>query len=289
MTDAMIDTMTERASEPATTPDPTPDATPLPDLSGRLVVVTGASRGIGYFTALHAAAAGAHVVAVARTVGGLEELDDAIKAAARDGAKDGATDDGGAGGATLVPLDVTDGPGIDRLGAALAERWGRCDALIANAGVLGTISPIGHIEAKSWDEVMAVNVTAVWRLARTLDPLLTRTADSRALILSSGAAHSCKPYWGAYAASKAAVEAMARVWAKESARTPLRVNCVNPGATRTQMRARAMPGEDPATLPEPRDVARSIVALLDPAIDRTGQIYDVRAGRWLEYAMPEPA
>ena len=250
--------------------------TSLPDLTGRVVVVTGASRGIGYFTALHAASVGASVVAIARTVGGLEELDDAIKA-------------GGRGEATLVPLDLKDGPGIDRLGAALNERWGRCDALIANAGVLGTISPIGHIEAKSWDEVMAVNVTAVWRLARTLDPLLTRTADSRALILSSGAAHSCKPYWGAYAASKAAVEAMARVWAKESARTPLRVNCVNPGATRTQMRARAMPGEDPATLPEPRDVARSIVALLDPAIDRTGQIYDVRAGRWLEYAMPEPA
>lgn len=250
--------------------------TPLPDLSGRVVVVTGASRGIGYFTALHAAAAGAHVVALARTVGGLEDLDDAIKADGR-------------GDATLVPLDLKDGPGIDRLGAAIAERWGRCDALIANAGVLGTISPIGHVEAKVWEEVMAVNVTAVWRLARTLDPLLTRTADARALLISSGAAHSCKPYWGAYAASKAAVEAMGRVWARESAKGPLRVNCVNPGATRTQMRAKAMPGEDPTTLPEPRDVARSIVALLDPAIERSGQIYDVKAGAWLEYAMPAPA
>ena len=248
----------------------------LPDLSGRVVVVTGASRGIGYFTALHAASAGAHVVAVARTVGGLEELDDAIKADGR-------------GEATLVPLDLRDGPGIDRLGGALDERWGRCDAMIANAGVLGTISPIGHTQAKAWDEVMAVNVSAVWRLARTLDPLLTRTDESRALILSSGAAHSCRPFWGAYAASKAAVEAMARVWARESERGPLRVNCVNPGATRTQMRARAMPGEDPSTLPEPTDVARSIVALLDPAIARTGQIYDVRAGRWLEYAMPDVA
>lgn len=248
----------------------------LPDLSDRVVVVTGASRGIGYFTAREAAARGAHVVAIARTVGGLEDLDDEIKA-------------GGRGGATLVPLDVTDGAGIDRLGQALSDRWGRCDAMIANAGVLGTISPIGHIRAKDWEQVMAVNVTAVWRLARTLEPLLSRTENSRALLLSSGAAHSCKPYWGAYAASKAAVEAMARVWAKETVRTPLRVNAVNPGATRTQMRAKAMPGEDADTLPHPSEVARSIVALLDPAIDRTGQIYDVRAERWLEYAAPEPA
>ena len=262
------------------TPDmrdtPARDTPALPDLTDRVVVVTGASRGIGYFTALHSASAGAHVVAVARTVGGLEELDDAIKADGR-------------GAATLVPLDLKDGPGVDRLGAAINERWGRCDAMIANAGVLGTISPVGHIEARTFEEVMAVNVTAVWRLARTLDPLLQSTGNARALMISSGAAHSCKPYWGAYAASKAAIEALARVWARESAHGPLRVNCVNPGATRTQMRAKAMPGEDPATLPEPTDVARAIVALLDPAIDRTGQIYDVRSASWLEYAMPEPA
>ena len=248
----------------------------LPDLSDRVVVVTGASRGIGYFTAKLAASRGAHVVAMARTVGGLEDLDDEIKA-------------DGAGGATLVPLDVTDGAGIDRLGQAISDRWGRCDAMIANAGVLGTISPIGHIKAKDFEQVMAVNVTAVWRLARTLEPLLHGTENSRALILSSGAAHSCKPYWGAYATSKAAVEAMTRVWAKESERTPLRVNAVNPGATRTQMRAKAMPGEDATTLPEPADVARAIVALLDPAIERNGEIYDVRTGTWLTYAMPEPS
>ena len=255
-------------------PIPQPDR--LPDLADRVVVVTGASRGIGYFTALHAASAGAHVVAVARTVGGLEDLDDAIRA-------------NGRGGATLVPLDLTDGPGVDRLGAAVNERWRRCDAMIANAGVLGTISPIGHIEAKTFEAVMAVNVTAVWRLARTLDPLLQRTQGSRALLVSSGAAHSCKPYWGAYAASKAATEALARVWARETANGPLRVNCVNPGATRTQMRAKAVPGEDADTLPEPSDVGRAMVGLLDPSIERTGQIYDVRAGRWLEYAMPEAA
>ena len=252
---------------------PQPDA--LPDLTDRVVVVTGASRGIGYFLAKHAASAGAHVVALARTVGGLEELDDEIK---RDGR----------GAATLVPLDVTDGPGIDRLGQAINDRWGRCDAMIANAGVLGTISPVGHIEAKTFDQVMNANVTAVWRLARTLDPLLTNTPDARALIMSSGAAHSCKPYWGAYASSKAAVEALARVWAAESEPTHLKVNSVNPGATRTQMRAKAMPGEDKAKLPEPADVARAVVGLLDPALPHNGRLYDVRRGAWLDYAAPGP-
>ena len=248
--------------------------TSLPDLTDRVVVVSGASRGIGYFTAKHAAFAGAHVIAIARTVGGLEELDDEIRAAG--------------GNATLVPLDVTDGPGIDRLGEAINERWGRCDALIANAGVLGTISPIGHIEAKTFEQVMDVNVTAVWRMARTLDPLLTRTENARALLISSGAAHSCKPFWGAYATSKAAVEAMMRVWAKESERTTLKVNAVNPGATRTQMRAKAMPGEDKSTLPEPNDVAREIVALLDPALQQNGLVYDVRRSEWLDYKGLEP-
>ena len=252
---------------------PQPEA--LPDLADRLVVVTGASRGIGYFLALHAASAGAHVVAVARTVGGLEELDDAIKA-------------GGCGGATLVPLDITDGAGVDRLGSAIAERWGRCDALIANAGTLGTLSPIGHIEAKTFDSVMATNVAAVWRTARTLDPLLTETPNARALVLSSGAPHSCKPSWGAYAMSKAAVEAMARVWAAESEPTELKVNIVNPGATRTAMRARAMPGEDRSALPRPTDVARAIVGLLDPAIVHNGRLYDVRSGRWTEHRTPAP-
>ena len=244
----------------------------LPDLSGRLVVISGASRGIGYFMARHAASAGAHVIAIARTVGGLEELDDEIKASG--------------GNATLVPLDITDGPGVDRLGAAISERWGRCDAYIANAGVLGTISPLGHVEAKTFQQVMDVNVTAVWRMARTLDPLLTKTPDARALVLSSGAAHSCRANWGPYAMSKAAVEAMARCWAAESEHTSLRVNSVNPGATRTQMRAKAMPGEDKTKLPEPADVARTIVALLDPAITHNGKLFDVRREQWLDYVDP---
>ena len=250
-----------------------PSPAELPDLTDRLVVVTGASRGIGYFVARQAASAGAHVVAVGRTVGGLEELDDDIK---RDGG----------GGATLVPLDLTDGPGVDRLGEAIADRWGRCDALIAGAATLGVPAPLGHVEAKSFEAVMALNVTATWRIARTLDPLLTRTPDSRALLLTCEAAGEAPSYLAPYAASKAAVEALARVWAAESAATSLRVNAVSPGATRTQLRAKLMPGEDRAGLPEPTEVARAIVALLDPAIDHNGRLYDARAGSWLAFGEP---
>ncbi len=165
-------------------------------LAGRVAVVTGASRGIGYHAAKGFAAAGAHVVALARTTGGLEELDDEIRAAG--------------GAATLVPLDLKDVEGIDRLGAALYERWGRIDILFANAAILGQLSPLGHVPPKVWDEVMAVNVTANWRLLRSLDPLLRQSDAGRALFMSSGAARSCRPFWGAYSVSKAAVEALAR-------------------------------------------------------------------------------
>lgn len=246
---------------------------PAPDLSGRLAVVTGASRGIGYFIARDLAAAGAHVVAVARTVGGLEELDDEIKAAG--------------GEATLVPLDLTDMGGIDRLGGALHERWGKLDIMVANAGALGVISPIGHVEAKVFEKVMAINVTSTWRLIRSLDPLLRASDSGRAILMSSGAAHSAKAFWGPYAASKAAVEAMARSWADETKNMALRVNCVNPGATRTAMRAQAMPGEDPETLPHPSEVAAKILPLASPELTETGMIYDVPKGRFIGYRMPE--
>ncbi|MBX3529923.1 MAG: SDR family NAD(P)-dependent oxidoreductase [Rhizobiaceae bacterium] len=244
------------------------------DLSGRIALVTGASRGIGYFVAKELAAAGAHVIAVARTVGGLEELDDEIRA-------------DGKGTTTLVPLDLADLPGIDRLGGQIHERWGKLDILVANAGVLGTISPIGHVEAKVFDRVMAINVTSTWRLMRSVDPLLKASDAGRALILSSGAAHSARAYWGPYAASKAAVEALARSWADEAKNMTLRVNSVNPGATRTAMRAQAMPGEDPATLPHPSEVGKAIAALADPARMETGLIYDVPKKRFLAYRMPE--
>lgn len=249
-----------------------------PDLSGRIALVTGASRGIGYFVAKQMAAAGAHVVAVARTVGGLEELDDEIKAGA---AKTGK------GAATLVPLDLADMAGIDRIGAAINDRWGRLDVLVANAGVLGTISPIGHVEAKVFEQVMTINVTSTWRLIRSVDPLLRKSDAGRAIIVSSGAAHSPRAYWAPYAASKAAVEALARSWADETRNMPLRVNSVTPGATRTAMRAQAMPGEDPTTLPHPSEIAASILALASPTLAETGLLFDVPKGRFLSYHKPD--
>ena len=243
------------------------------DLSGRIALVTGASRGIGYFLAKELAAAGAHVIAVARTVGGLEELDDEIKAAG--------------GEATLVPLDLTDMAGIDRLGGAIHERWGKLDIMVANAGILGVISPIGHVEAKVFEKVMEINVTSVWRPIRSLDPLLRASDAGRAILMSSGAAHSARAFWGPYAASKAAVEALARSWAHETENMPLRVNTVNPGATRTAMRAQAMPGEDPQTLPHPSEVARKILPLASAEVTETGLIFDVRKERFIRYHMPE--
>ncbi len=244
-----------------------------PDLSGRLALVTGASRGIGYFTAKHLAAAGAHVIAVARTVGGLEELDDEIKASG--------------GQATLVPLDLTDMAGIDRVGGSIYERWGKLDILVANAAMLGVIAPIGHVEAKVFDKVMTVNVNATWRMIRSVDPLLRLSDAGRAVILSSGAAHSARAFWGPYAASKAAVEALARSWADETRNSPLRVNAFDPGGTRTAMRAQAIPGENPETLPHPSDVAAKILRLVGPDVSETGLIYKAREDRFVSYRMPE--
>lgn len=242
------------------------------DLSGRIALVTGASRGIGYFLARGLAAAGAHVVAVARTTGGLEELDDEIKASG--------------GQATLVPLDLTDMPAIDRLGGAIHERWGKLDILVANAGILGVISPLGHVEAKVFERVMNINVTSTWRLIRAVDPLLRASDAGRAIVMSSGAAHSARAFWGPYAASKAAVEALVRSWSHETEKLPLRINAVNPGATRTAMRAQAMPGEDPNTLPHPAEVAAKILPLAGPAVSETGAIFDVPQNRFLQYQMP---
>lgn len=243
------------------------------DLKGRLALVTGASRGIGYFTAIELAKAGAHVIACARTVGGLEELDDAIKAVG--------------GTATLVPFDLSDIAAIDQLGGHIFERWGKLDIAVLNAGVLGVISPIGHVEAKVFDKVMTINVTATWRLIRSLEPLLVKSDQGRALILSSSAAHKCKPFWGPYSASKAAVEALARTWAAETQRLPLRILSVDPGPTRTAMRAQAMPGEDPQTVPHPSEVAAKLMALVGPDQTETGKLYQLREGKIVDYRMPE--
>ncbi|TCR93045.1 SDR family NAD(P)-dependent oxidoreductase [Rhizobium sp. BK376] len=243
------------------------------NLNDKIALVTGASRGIGYFTALELAKAGAHVIACARTVGGLEDLDDAIKAAG--------------GSATLVPFDLADMKAIDALGGSIFERWGKLDILIANAGVLGTISPIGHVEAKVFERVMNINVTATWRLIRSTEPLLMRSDAGRAVILSSSVAHTARPFWGPYAASKAAVEVLARTWAGETQRTALRITSVDPGATRTAMRAQAMPGEDPDTLPHPREVAQALLPLVSPDWTETGKLFVIKENALKDYRLPE--
>ena len=243
-----------------------------PPLAGRIALITGASRGIGYATAIALAKAGAHVVAVARTQGGLEELYDAI------------TEVGGS--ATGVPLDLKDYDGIDRLGASLHERYGKLDVLVANAGLLGSLSPLSHVEPKVWDDVMAVNVTANYRLIRSLDPLLQKSDAGRAVFLTSGAAWMPMAYWGPYSVSKAAVELMARIYAAETASTSLRVNVFNPGPIRTRMRATAMPGEDPMTLDVPENVAEKILDLCLPSYTNTGTLYNYRVKKFLTHTPP---
>lgn len=241
-------------------------------LASRIALITGASRGIGYATALTLARAGAHVVAVARTVGGLEELDDAIKAAG--------------GSVTLVPLDLRDYEGIANLGRALEQRYGRLDILIGNAALPGSSSPLDHFQPKEWEEVFAVNVTANWHLIRHLHGLLRRSDAGRAVFITSSLAQNPRPYRGLYAATKAALESMARIYAAETASTNIRVNLFNPGPTRTRMRATFMPGEDPATLPAPETVAEEILPLCLPNFQQSGKIYDFRAKKLLSFQPP---
>lgn len=236
------------------------------ELEGKVVLVTGASRGIGYAASKEAAKRGAHVIAVARTVGGLEELDDEIQAAG--------------GSATLVPLDLTDGEAIDRLGKSIFDRWGRLDGLIINAAMLGPISPLPHISSDDFAKVMDINVTASFRLVRSLDLLLRQSEAGRIVFMSSNAADSCKAYWGLYAASKAALNAMAKSYAHELEQTRVGVNVFYPGAVRTAMRAKAVPGEDPETLQTPADIAPLLVDLIVPGCAHRSQIYDVRTGEY---------
>ena len=241
-------------------------------LFDRIALVTGASRGIGTAIALELAKAGAHVVAVARTVGGLEELDDKIKAAG--------------GSATLVPLDMKDSDGIARLALALNERYQRLDVLIGNAGILGALSPLAHVEPKDWDNLVAVNVTANWQLIRRMDALLQRSRAGRAVFLTSGVAHMGRAYWGPYAASKAALEVLVRTYAAECATTPVRANLFAPGPTRTRMYASAFPGIDPLTVPAPEEVAKAIVPLCLPDCTETGKIYNFREKKFMDFRPP---
>jgi len=236
-------------------------------LDGRIAVVTGASRGIGRAVAKTYAAEGAHIVAMARekSEGALTELDDEIREMGSE--------------ATLVPLDLTDYAGLDRLGAALYERWGRLDILVGNAGTLGPLSPLPHIAPEEWERAFDVNVTANWRLIRSLDPLLRQSEAGRAIFVTSGATQKAKPYWGLYAATKAALEKMVEIYAAECEATALRVNLIDPGPTRTRMRAAAMPGEDPETLPTPEDVAPLFVELADAKCTDNGRRISFREWR----------
>ncbi len=221
--------------------------TALP-LAGRVALVTGASRGIGYASALGLAQAGAHIIATARTQGGLVELDDAITTATGHGA-------------TLVPMDITDGDGIDKLGGAIFERWGKLDILVSNAGELGLLTPIGHLDPQIWDRAVAVNMTATYRLIRSMDPLLRRAEAGRAIFLTSGAASVPRAFWGAYAATKAGMETLVRVYADEVEHTAVRCTLLSPGPMRTRMRMNAFPGEDPADLTPPEAIVPLMVDL----------------------------
>jgi len=241
-------------------------------LADRIALVTGASRGIGYALSVALAREGAHVVAVARTVGGLEELDDAVKAAGSS--------------ATLVPLDMRDYDGFYRLAAALNERYKRLDVLVGNAAIGGQRSPLGHVMPPAWDETMAVNVTANYQIIRAMDPLLRRSDAGRTVFMTSGAATNCRAYAGPYSTSKAALNALARTYAAETTSTPVRVNLFNPGPTRTRMRAQVMPGEDPMTLPTPEQVAEKILELCLPGCTETGKLYDYPAKKFLQFIDP---
>lgn len=231
---------------------------------GRIALVTGASRGIGRAVALGLAKAGAHVLLLGRTVGALEEVDDEIRSLG--------------GTATLVALDLKSSDKLDALGPSILQRWGKLDVLVANAGVLGTLSPLGHITNDSWQEVIDVNLTANLHLIRAVDPLLRRSEAGRAIFVSSGAASGKNAYWGPYAVSKAGLEALAKTWAAELGQTSVKVNMINPGPIRTGMRAKAFPGEDPATLKTPADIVPLFLRLADPKCSDTGRIFDFKTG-----------
>ena len=229
-----------------------------PRLKGRVALVTGASRGLGRAASLALAREGAHVVISSRTVGALEELDDEIKSAG--------------GTATILQLDLTDFDKIDQVGPSLIQRWPHLDILVANAAILGPLSPLGHVKPDGWDAVIASNLSANWRLIRTLDPLLQRSDAGRAIFVSSRAASGTNAYWGPYAVSKAGLEALAKTYAAEVATTKIRVSLLDPGGMRTQMREKAFPGEDRAKLYDPNAVAQLIVELALPSFNDNGSL-----------------
>lgn len=231
-------------------------------LKDRLILVTGASRGIGRAVAVAAASAGAELIITGRTIGALEEADDEIKAAG--------------GKATIVEMDMQDTAAMPRLAAAIHGRWNRLDGLVANAGILPALTPVAHVEATAWDDCMAVNLTGQWHLIKAMDPLLRAAPAGRAVLVSSGAAVGSRPFWGPYAAAKAGLEALGRSWAGESEQTNLRINMLNPGGTATTMRASAFPGEKPESLPQPADIAPAFIALLGDDCTHHGALLSAR-------------
>ena len=232
-------------------------------LEGRLILITGASRGIGRAAALACAAAGAELIITGRTSGALEEVDDEIRAVGSS--------------ATIVELDQTDYAATPRLADAIANRWGRLDGFVANAGQLGQMAPMAHIEPDIWERTLSVNLTSVWFQVKTFEPLLRAAPAGRVVLVSSGAAVGARPFWGAYAVSKAGLESMALAWAAENEQTNMKINLLDPGGTATAMRASAYPGEDPATLPLPADIAPAFVTLLSDSCEGHGERYSARA------------
>lgn len=228
-------------------------------LKDRIALITGATRGLGRALALAFAREGAHVLLLARSLATLGRVDDDIRAFG--------------GKASLIPLDLTDGPAIDALGPSLYERYGRLDVLVGNAALLGALSPLPHIASAHWDRVFAANVTANWRLIRTLDPLFRRSEAARLIFVTSSVARTLRPYWAPYSISKAALEALAKTYANETAGTSIRVNLVDPGAMATRMRAEAYPGEDPATHPKPEQLTEIFVRLAMPTTESSGEIF----------------
>lgn len=238
-------------------------------LDGKIALLTGATRGIGAGVALALADEGAHIILIGRTTGALEEMDDAIRERG--------------GEATLVPMNLTDFDAIDRLGGLVAEKWGKLDIMIGNAGILGPISPVSHIPPKEWQDLININLTANYRLLRSFDPLLRASEAARTIFVTSGVAKSCRAYWGGYATTKAALECMVKTYANETVNTTIRTNLINPGPIRTSMRAAAMPGEDPETLDTPEDIAPMFVKMCLPDFQQNGQILDYQAYKAGDY------
>lgn len=224
----------------------------------RIILVTGASKGIGRAAALELAKAGNHVIATARSEKALTKLDDEILAATGKSA-------------TLIPLDLRDVNAIDRLAGALLDRFGRLDGLFGNAGTLGTLGPLENISPAAFNETLETNFTANWRLIRATHPLLRMSEAGRALFVTSGVVPRPRAFWGVYAATKAALETMIACYADETEKTPLRINLFDPGAVRTEMRFKAMPGEDPLTLPTPQEVAATLPPYFEPSFTQHGQ------------------